>query len=123
MNSETTGDRMQTYITEQALLRMVREGALNYKPILAQAASISGGVGVLSGDTLKRAKISSAVFISLCTRAAIEGGISPEVAYFCGDAYIQDAIDCRTLTDVTFVSHQMYGDFIVWSTKDATIPS
>lgn len=51
------GDRMQTYMTEQALLQMVREGNLNYKKILAQAASISGGVGVLNIDDLSRAKL------------------------------------------------------------------
>lgn len=106
------GDRMQTYMTEQALLRMVRDGNLDYKPILDKAATISLGVGVTSVDSLVRAKTTSAVFISLCTRAAIEGGISPEVAYSRGDAYIQDVLDCRTITDVVYINHRMYEDFI-----------
>ncbi len=116
------GDRMQTYRTEQALLRMVREGDLNYKSILNQAAAISEGVGALDGDALSKAKISSVVFISLCTRAAIEGGVSPEAAYSRGDAYIQDAMDCHTMTDTVFINHKMYEDFIRMVRKGRTNP-
>lgn len=116
------GDRMQTYMAEQALLRMVREGDLNYEKVLGQAASISGGVGISDEDALAKARISAAVFTSLCTRAAIEGGITPEMAYSRGDAYIQDAMGCRTITDLVYINHRMYEDFIRMVHKTRTNP-
>lgn len=116
------GDRMQTYMTEQALLRMVREGDLNYEKVLGQAASISGGVGISDEDALAKTRISAAVFTSLCTRAAIEGGITPEMAYSRGDAYIQDAMGCRTITDLVYINHRMYEDFIRMVHKTRTNP-
>ena len=116
------GDRMQTYMAEQALLRMVREGDLNYEKVLGQAASISGGVGVSDEDALAKARISMAVFTSLCTRAAIEGGITPEAAYSRGDAYIQDGMACRTITDLMYLNHRMYEDFIRMVHKARTNP-
>ncbi len=116
------GDRMQTYMAERALLKMVREGDPNYKAALSQASSISGGVGIQSSDSLTQAKISASVFTSLCTRAAIEGGISPEAAYSRGDAYIQDLIECHTMTDVVFVNHKMYEDFIMLVRKSRINP-
>ena len=52
------------------------------------------------------------VFISLCTRAAIGGGVSPEMAYTRGDAYIQDIMNCRTIADAAHIGHTMYDDFV-----------
>lgn len=112
-SGETTKrDRMKTYMTEQALMRMVSEGDLNYKSILDNAAGISRGVRVDDNMSLRQVRVSQIVFISLCTRAAIEGGISPEVAYSRGDAYIQDVLDCKSVTDAAQIGHTMYDDFV-----------
>lgn len=105
-------DRHKTYATEQALLRMVREGDLNYREIYAQAGTISNGVRVDSDKPLQQIVISGAVFTSLCTRAAIEGGLSPENAYTLGDSYIQNMMDSRTVSELTVLMHEMYDDFI-----------
>ncbi|MBQ1316999.1 MAG: helix-turn-helix domain-containing protein [Lachnospiraceae bacterium] len=105
-------DRINTYRTEQALMRMVTEGDVNYKSVLHDAASASRGVRASVAGSLEQVKVSQIVFISLCTRAAIQGGISPEVAYTRGDAYIQDIMDCRTVADAARIGHTMYDDFI-----------
>ncbi len=105
-------DRLQTYMAERELLRMVREGQLDYKKALSQATRVSVGVGSGEKDALRSAAISQIVFISLCTRAAIEGGISPETAYSKGDAYINDLHSCTTVSDLVNVGHAMYDDFI-----------
>ncbi len=105
-------DRMNTYRTEQALMRMVSEGDLNYKSVLQDAASASRGVNISHMGSLEQVRVSQIVFISLCTRAAIQGGVSPEVAYSRGDAYIQDILDCKTVADAAHIGHTMYDDFI-----------
>lgn len=56
--------------------------------------------------------LSGVVFASLCTRAAIEGGLSPESAYSLGDSYIQSMTDSRTVSEPTVLMHEMYDDFI-----------
>ena len=103
---------MNTYMRELALMRMVSEGDINYKTVLQDAARASRGVNAGQIGSLDQVRVSQIVFITLCTRAAIQGGISPEVAYSRGDAYIQDVMDCRTLADAAQIGHTMYDDFI-----------
>lgn len=113
-------ERQHTYMAEQLLLRMVREGDLDYKDALSSAASVSSGVRVELGDQLMRAKVSGVTFTTLCVRAAIEGGLTPEMAYTCGDAYIQSLMNCKNLAEVGNINHTMYEDFIqrVHSTRN-----
>ena len=106
-------DRHKTWLTEQALMQAVRDGNLNFKQVLANAQGISKGVPVTSTtDPLRSGKTSAAVFISLCARAAIEGGLSPEEAYSLGDYYIQNAENCRDYSEIMGCNHDMYMDFI-----------
>lgn len=105
-------DRYKVWIYEQGLMRMVREGDLNYKLALENSSAVSDGVAVTSKDPLRQAKISMTVFISLCVRAAIEGGLTPEVAYSLGDAYIQSVEDSKSVAEVAAVSAPMYDDFV-----------
>ena len=103
---------MVTWMAEQHLMEMVRQGDLNYKDAMADAIRVSRGVNVTTKKSLDQVKVSQVVFISLCTRAAIEGGLSPEVAYSRGDAYIQDIMDCANVADAANIGHTMYEDFI-----------
>lgn len=105
-------DRRRTWRLEQNLLRMVREGDLNYSSALSQANQVSNGIRVVTGNSVNQAILSATTFVSLCTRAAIEGGLSPDTAYTVGDAYIQSLVECRTISDVRTVNHSMYEDFI-----------
>lgn len=99
-------------MSERALLHCVREGDLNYQAALSKAASLSSGVRIQTRQPVNQAIISGASFISLCTRAAIEGGLSPDTAYTIGDGYIQSLISCRTVSEVGAVNHAMYEVFI-----------
>lgn len=105
-------DRHKTWIAEQYLMRMIREGDLNYKEALNCSGLVSGGVPVHAKDPLRQAKDSVITSIALCTRAAIEGGLSPEQAYTLGDAYLQSVEDARTTTDVGVIHDTMFGDFV-----------
>ena len=105
-------DRHRTWMAEQSLLGMVRNGDMNYKSALDQAAVVSRGVPIQGGDHLRQAKISGQTFVSLCTRAAIEGGLTPELAYTVGDSYIRQIEDSRHLSEIPHITHTMYEEFI-----------
>lgn len=100
------------WIAEQALLDNIRTGNLNYHSALSNAATISSGVGIQTGDSLQQAKYSGVVFTSSCTRAAIEGGLSPQVAYTLQNEYSQNIVGTSIISDIANINHQMYEDFI-----------
>lgn len=105
-------DRHQTWMVEQALLEHIRKGDLDYASTMARAGLLSRGARVKTEDAVKNAILSAYGFTRLCTRAAIEGGLSPELAYTLGDSYTQSLLDCRTISEVGATNHAMYEDFI-----------
>ena len=105
-------DRHRTWMAEQNLLGMVREGNLDYQSAVTQSSSLSSGVGFHADSPITQARVSVIVFTSLCTRAAIDGGILPDIAYAIGDSYIQQANDCETISLLSSVSHDMYDHFV-----------
>lgn len=111
-NISSAKDRRQVYQAEQAILQNVRTGNPDYSNVLEQANLLSNGVHISTLNPVNQAKISLTTFISLCSRAAIEGGLSPEVAYSVGDSYIQDLLHCVTISELRTLSHNMYEDFI-----------
>ena len=105
-------DRHQTWLAEQSLLDNVRKGNLNFQTSLDRAGMISNGVRISASTPALQGMLSEAIFVSLCTRAAIEGGMSPDSAYTLGDAYIQDLMSCKNITEMKNIGHSMYEDFI-----------
>lgn len=110
--SKRKSDRHRTWMAEQALLHMVREGDLNYRAALQNAASVSEGVPVRVKGSLQQAQVSAITLITLCVRAAIDGGLTPDTAYSVGDGYVQQALEKRTITDIVELNHTMYDDFV-----------
>ena len=105
-------DRNKVYSAEKALLAMVREGDINYHDVLNYSAGLSPGVPVKGRDPLRQAKTNLIVFTTLVCRAAMEGGLSPEIAYPLGDHYIQAAEDSRDIGELESLAAAMYHDFI-----------
>lgn len=105
-------DRNKVYLAERAMLQMVRNGDINYHAAIQRTVNLSPGVPVQGADPLRQMKTSIVVFTTLVSRAAMEGGLSPEVAYALGDSYIQSVEDCRDSGELDALSHAMYHDFI-----------
>lgn len=71
-----------TWAAEQEMLKFVEDGNLNYRNRMDRLSS-TGNVGRMSnGDPIRQVKNSVIIFIALCSRAAIRGGLSPEIAFF-----------------------------------------
>lgn len=101
-----------TYEAEQEMLRMVREGDLNYAEQLSKMATM-GNMGKLANDGSGRQfKNAVLVCITLFSRAAIEGGLSPETAMSLTDKYFQEVEACTTIPDLTLISKTMQRDFV-----------
>lgn len=113
-SSDTSGpaNHAGIWTSEQTLLKMVEDGNPNWKDALNKISALSSGITIRSENPLRQAQDSVIIFVSLCTRAAIRGGLSPETAYNMSDCYIRNVEQCRTIADVTNTSHQMFGDFI-----------
>lgn len=99
---------------EKMLLRNVREGIINYMHPASDVLSIQNQtVGILyPGDPLRQAKDSIIVYITLVTRAAVEGGLSMETAYSLSDYYIQTLEMADSVNSVLELSQDMYDTFV-----------
>lgn len=105
-------ERHGTYKDEQEMLRMVREGNLNYQAHMSRM-SMTGHLGKLSnGDPMRQMKNTVLVCITLFSRAAIEGGLSPEVSFTLTDRYFQSVEACGNISELAEIAHTMQEDFI-----------
>lgn len=113
VEEQQTKAKHGTWLAEQAMMKMVEEGNLDYRKNRDRFAA-SGRVGKMSlgDDPIRQIKNQIIVFTALCTRAAIRGGLSPETAYTLSDMYIQNAEACETIADLAEVGKAMEEDFV-----------
>ena len=106
-------DTHGTYQAEQEMLRMVREGDLELVRHIDRMA-VTGTMGQLAqtGDALRQMKNAVQVSVTLFSRAAIEGGLSPETAYTLCDRYFQNVEAAKSLSELTGVATTMHRDFV-----------
>ena len=101
-----------SYEAEQEMLRMVREGDLNFEK-KKQKLSLGGNIGKLSNSNDGRQfKNAVLVCIVLFSRAAIEGGLAPEVSMTLTDHYFQSVEACTSMQELKDISSTMQSDFI-----------
>ncbi|MBD5458845.1 MAG: helix-turn-helix domain-containing protein [Lachnospiraceae bacterium] len=101
-----------TYKGEQEMLRMVREGNLNYLTQINKL-SMTGYIGKMSnGSPLRQVKNTVLSGITLFTRAAMEGGLAPEIAYTLADNYFQSIEACSSVAELAEIAYTMQDDFV-----------
>lgn len=110
-SGEPQPEKHGIWMTEQLLLRMVEEGNLNYQTVL-QEQQVHGKVGTLAENSLRQSKNEIIVWIALCTRAAIRGGLEVETAFNFSDYYIQCVEGCQTVAEAYRYSSEMYDTFV-----------
>lgn len=107
-----TEEHRGIWIAEQELMNMLREGNPNYLDALAHSGSLSDGPRFDVGDSLRRAKSTAIVLLTLCSRAAIEGGVNPSVAYTLNDYYMQMIEDCQNISETSTVCSTLMEDYV-----------
>lgn len=110
--SRTQNDAYASWAMEQRLLTLVEEGNLDYKKISGQVVGISDLADLGNGNHIRNYKNLTIVFTALCTRAAIRGGLTPDVAYGLSDMYIRAIEACRNAGEIYETSMSMQDDFI-----------
>lgn len=106
-------DRMNVYLAERALLHAIREGDINAAALSsAQAGKQVGRIRQYTGNTLMDTRIACTTFIAICTRAAIEGGLAPSLAYPLGDSYIRKTHISSDVDQILELKTRMYNDFV-----------
>lgn len=104
-------DAHGSWAMEQKVLKLVEDGNLDIKRQTSRLASI-GAVGNLgNGDSLRHFKNITIIFTALCTRAAIRGGLDPEIAYTLSDRYINGIEACGGLSEIAEVNAAMQEDY------------
>ena len=111
-SSAGSRNRLAVYQAEQALLQAVRDGNIAYHDALQQSASLSPACRPPVFELLRQVKTSLIVFTTLVTRAAMEGGLSPEIAYPLGDYYIQMTENSHDTGELSVLGNTMLHDFI-----------
>lgn len=111
-STENPGMPHAPMLSEKKLLDMVRTGNLEYHEALAEAGAVSPGIRARSADPIRQAKYSVVAFITLCARAAMEGGLSSEWAYTLSDTYTEAVDAASNVSQIAAVSHTMYEDYI-----------
>lgn len=111
--SETDGfNRIVAYRAEILLLRMIREGDVQYKQLLSQADHLFTPITSEKQRPLQSVMIDATSFTNLCIREAIAAGISADTALTIGEGYIESMRQCRSFSELTSLNLTMYEDFI-----------
>jgi AraC-like DNA-binding protein len=118
-----TYDRLNAYQTEQALLRMIREGDVQYKKVVAHADHLFNALHTVRGRSLPAAITEATGFATLCIREAVTAGISADTAFAVGEGYIESMRQCRSFSELTSLNLTMYEDFIFRVRKHRTNPA
>lgn len=65
-----------------------------------------GTIGTLAKDPLRNLKNLGIVLVTLASRAAIRGGLSPEISFSLSDSYIQQIEECKDLALIAPLAHK-----------------
>ena len=100
------------YVLEQKLWNMVKEGNMNYRQEMESILVNITPTKISGGRPMRREKNMAIVQVTLTCRAAIEGGLHPEIAYPLSDLYIRRIEDCRSSTQLQELSVEILDDYI-----------
>ncbi len=95
---------------EHHVLQAVSEGNIT-KLKQALLSPVSGKVGKMSSDPIRQEKYTFISFVTLVTRAAIAGGLNPELAYSLSDIYCQTVDRSQDILEISKLAFEMCLDF------------
>ncbi len=107
-----TEDHLGVWMAEQIFIDMLRQGNPDYLTALERCTSLSDGPRFELSDSLRKAKSTSIILLALCSRAAIEGGINPSVAYTLNDYYMQMIEDCKNVAEVSNACRTLMEEYV-----------
>jgi AraC-like DNA-binding protein len=95
------GEQHNPYDQEIREFTSIRNGDLNQLQ-KSWSEDYTGTIGILAKDKLRHTKNLGIVLVTLASRAAMEGGLLPEIAYSLSDSYINKI---EELSDTVSIEH------------------
>lgn len=97
---------------EALMLKLIEDGNLDYKNILSQKGSSYGRIGILAPEnSFRQFQDEIIAAITLCSRAAIQGGLPRETALTLSDYYIQNIESASSIPEIANIKKTMQEDF------------
>ncbi len=105
-------DAARSWMAEQTIMNSIREGRPFEENQIAELLPYTAFVKVNLRNTLASTKLPLSIYASLCARAAIDGGMSPDDAFSRSDAYTQSIMEAQAVTEILDLARTMYDDFV-----------
>ena len=91
---------------------MVAEGNTDYQEAWDKLA-VTGSYPMFSlGDPMRQSKDMALTLTSVTSRAAMWGGLTPELAYTLSDYYIQGIESASSIPEIQEILHTMFQDYV-----------
>lgn len=100
------------WFNEQRFCKMLSEGDPRYAEALQKMKLSSYGMKINLENVIRSHKNNSIVLLTLCSRACINGGLSPDTSYDLNDYYGEKIEQCTTLSDISKVNSEMLKDYV-----------
>lgn len=100
------------WMNEQLFCKFMADGDPRYKEAVQKSHLLSYGMKADIGDSLRYHKNNCIVLLTLCSRACITGGLSPDISYDLNDYYAQKIEYCKSLTDTERLCAEMLDDYV-----------
>ncbi len=107
--SRAASDRERN--VEQLLMQGIREGNPEFIVGLNKQVELAYTLVSDTGDILRDSKNTVLVFNALCSRAAVEGGLSPTTAKEVESRYAREAEVCDSVTKLTRLNNQLVHEY------------
>lgn len=118
MEQRESSDYHSSFLAEQKIWEYLKKGNIEKMLYYMRLHAQEGIYGTLSKkDSLRNNKNLLITAITLATRAAIEGGLYPEIAYNLSDSYIQHIEELNKIDSVTKLLEEILPDFAERVTK------
>lgn len=97
---------------ENKFIAAVENGDVSAMKKLMQVNTIDiDGIGMVAKTAIKQMEYLCVASVTLVSRAALRGGMNPEVVHDLSDYYMQQLEKCKTVEDMAFVTLKMQLDF------------
>ena len=107
-----SGEHRGIWEAEQRFLSLIREGNPDYARAMQASNTLSNGVRTDLGDPLRQNKNNLLVLLTLVSRAAIDGGLSPAVSYNLNDDYAGRIEQAENLSQIMRIAREMTDDYV-----------
>lgn len=97
---------------ENMILQAIRDGNLSYKEILEKESTYNSGFITMTGDVIRDLKDAQLVFNALCSRAAMDGGVSINASKDIEIKFSKQIENCKSVNELKNITEKMIDGYI-----------